>query len=97
MHPPNPPCIPQIPHASPKSPKWGMGYAHNGLGLSIFSIQNTKNIAITTTIAVKGNPDTIAVKVIRLGPKSSRFPHRLLLVSLPSLNVKGRIMREQDN
>ena len=48
-------------------------------------------------VALKVNPDSIAEKVIRLGPKTSRFPHRLLLVSLSSLNVKGRIMREQAN
>ena len=48
-------------------------------------------------VALKVNPDSIAEKVIRLGPKTSRFPHRLLLVTLSSLNVKGRIMREQAN
>ena len=48
-------------------------------------------------VALKVNPDSIAEKVIRLGPKTSRFPHRLLLVSLSSLNVKGSIMREQAN
>ena len=48
-------------------------------------------------VALKVNPDSIAEKVIRLGPKTGRFPHRLLLVSLSSQNVKGRIMREQAN
>ena len=48
-------------------------------------------------VALKVNPDSIAEKVIRLGPKTGRFPHRLLLVSLSSLNVKGIIMREQAN
>ena len=46
-------------------------------------------------VALKVSPDSIAEKVIRLGPKTSRFPHSLLLVSLLSLNVKCRIMREQ--
>ena len=48
-------------------------------------------------VALKVTPYSIAEKVISLEPKTSRFPHRLLLVSLSSLNVKGRIMREQAN
>ena len=46
-------------------------------------------------LALKDNSDSIAEKVIKLGPKTTRFPPRLLLVSLSSLNGKGRIMREQ--
>ena len=52
---------------------------------------------IILMVALKVNPDSIAEKLIRLRPKTSRFPHRLLLVSLSSLNVKCRIMREQAN
>ena len=58
-------------------------------------ITDDKAKLLILMVALKVSPDSIAEKVIRLGPKTSRFPHRLLLVSLSSLNVKGRIMREQ--